>query len=64
MDIVLQLLILFKFSLPIISTKFLTEDELAKVGLNVLIDCIEKHAEPCHRIIPFEFKEGESVKTL
>ena len=49
---------------PRLTTIKQNEDELAKVGLNVLIDCIEKHAEPCHRIIPFEFKEGESVKTL
>lgn len=49
---------------PRITTIRQNADELAREGLSVLLDCIEKNANPCHKIIPFEFIKGESVKKI
>lgn len=39
-------------------------DELVSKGLDVLLNCIEKKMKCVHLLVPFEFIEGESVKTL
>lgn len=38
--------------------------DIAIYGTNDLINCIEKGSKSVHRLIPFEFYDGESVKVL
>ena len=49
---------------PRLTTIRQIEEELAGEGLNVLLDSIENKASCCHKIVPFEFIEGESVKKI
>lgn len=49
---------------PRLTTIRQIEEELACEGLNVLLDSIENKASCCHKIVPFEFIEGESVKKI
>lgn len=49
---------------PRLTTIRQVEEELASEGLNVLLDSIEKKAPCCHKIVPFEFIKGESVKKI
>ncbi len=49
---------------PRITTIKQSEDELASQGLAVLLDSIENHSSPCHKLISFEFIPGESVKNM
>ena len=49
---------------PRLTTIRQIEEELACEGLNVLLDSIENKAPCCHKIVPFEFIEGESVKKI
>lgn len=39
-------------------------DNLADNGLEILLNCIERDAPPVHKVIPFEFIKGESVKNI
>lgn len=52
------------FYCPRLTTIKQNEQELAQEGLSILLDSIENKASPCHKIIPFEFIAGESVKKL
>ena len=49
---------------PRLTTIRQIEEELAGEGLNVLLDSIENKASCCHKIVPFEFIQGESVKKI
>lgn len=49
---------------PKITTIKQNEEELALQGLKTLLDAIEKETPAVHKMIPFEFIEGESVATL
>ena len=49
---------------PRLTTIRQIEEELANEGLNVLLNSIEKKASACHKIVPFEFIEGESVRNI
>lgn len=49
---------------PRLTTIRQLEDRLVEEGLDALLDCIEKKNPPSHRLIPFEFVEGESVKNI
>ena len=49
---------------PRLTTIRQIEEELASEGLNVLLDSIENKAPCCHKIVPFEFIKGESVKKI
>ena len=49
---------------PRLTTIRQIEEDLASEGLNVLLDSIENKASCCHKIVPFEFIEGESVKKI
>lgn len=49
---------------PRLTTIRQPEDLLIKEGLKVLLDRIGETVEPCHKLVPFEFMEGESVKKI
>ncbi len=49
---------------PRLTTIHQLEDRLADEGLALLLDSIEKKTPPSHKLIPFEFIEGESVKAI
>ena len=49
---------------PKITTIKQRQEELADVGVKALINCIEKKMNSVHKLVPYEFVEGESVKTI
>ncbi len=52
------------FYCPSITTIRQSSEDLATVGLNTFIECVENGVEAENKIIPFKFIEGESVKNL
>ena len=52
------------YFIPRLTTIRQNESELADGGLNILLDCIERKAASVHKLIPFTFVEGESVRHL
>ncbi|MGN0729525.1 LacI family DNA-binding transcriptional regulator [Treponema sp.] len=52
------------FYCPRITTIKQSSEDLAIQGLKTFIDCVEKKSSAVHKIIPFEFIEGESVKAI
>lgn len=57
-------LVISDFLCPRLTTIRQTEEELANEGLNILLNNIEKKLPACHKIVPFEFITGESVKKI
>ena len=53
-----------EFYCPRLTTIRQLTDSLADEGLNILLDCIERQAEPQNKVIPFEFVQGESVRHI
>ncbi len=49
---------------PRLTTIRQSADNLADSGLEILLNCIERDAAPVHKVIPFEFIKGESVKNI
>jgi len=49
---------------PRLTTIRQPEELLVKEGLKVLLASIEDSAEACHKLVPFQFVEGESVKKI
>lgn len=52
------------FYCPRITTIKQSNEDLAIQGLKTFIDCVEKKTPAVHKIIPFEFVEGETVKSI
>jgi len=52
------------FMVPRLTTIRQMEEQLADEGLSVLLDKIENKTAPSHKLIPFEFVDGESVKDI
>lgn len=55
---------LAEYYCPRLTTIRQSQDELVESGLDILLTAIEKQAKPIHKIIPFEFIQGESVKNI
>jgi LacI family transcriptional regulator len=55
---------LSEFYSPRITTIRQNLEDLAVQGLKALIDSIEKKSDAVHKMIPFEFVEGESVRKI
>ncbi len=53
-----------EFYCPKITTIRQSIEDLAMQGLKTFLDCVEKKIPASHKIIPFEFIEGESVKNI
>lgn len=49
---------------PSITTIKQTTDKLAQTGIDILLDCVEHKAKAVHKLIPFEFVNGESVRKI
>ena len=49
---------------PAITTIKQITDQLAQSGIDILLDCIQKKTKAVHKLIPFEFINGESVKQI
>lgn len=49
---------------PRITTVRQSKETLAVQGLKALVSCIEKKSSAVHKMIPFEFIEGESVRKI
>ena len=55
---------LVDFICPRLATIRQMEEQLADEGLSLLLDNIENKTAPSHKMIPFEFVDGESVKDI
>ena len=49
---------------PRLTTIKQLEEQLADDGLAVLLEGLENHSSATHKLVPFEFVEGESVKKI
>lgn len=52
------------YFIPRLTTIRQSKETLARDGIEMLLNCIERNAPSSHKLIPFEFVEGESVKCI
>ena len=55
---------LSSFTSPRLTTILQLKDELVEQGISILLDNIERSGKTIHKLIKFEFVEGESVKKI
>lgn len=55
---------LAEYYCPKLTTVRQLQDELVEYGLDILLNAIERKSKPVHKIVPFEFVQGESVKKI
>ena len=55
---------LTSFLCPRLTTILQLKDELVEQGISILLDNIERNGKAIHKLIKFEFMEGESVKKI
>ncbi|MCI6797925.1 MAG: substrate-binding domain-containing protein, partial [Spirochaetia bacterium] len=55
---------LAEYYCPKLTTVRQLQDELVEYGLDILLSAIERKSKPVHKIVPFEFIQGESVKKI
>lgn len=55
---------LSSYTSPRLTTILQLKDELVEQGISILLDNIERNGKAIHKLIKFEFMEGESVKKI
>ena len=55
---------LSSYTSPRLTTILQLKDELVEQGISILLDNIERNGKAIHKLIKFDFMEGESVKKI